>query len=167
MDSLCTIGRRRPHAQRLSRTGRCGVPHQQPPEHTVLWVRLPQGEDSSNSPELASSKDRTKLGVLVSTWGILWRPLRLQFGSGTDLLCALFRLHNSLQNEKVTLVHLTDRDEESGRGHPPLSDVKTPSDDWQTEAPILPAALREVLVQLKQWRPPYNIQRHSGSTQQG
>ena len=136
--------------------------------------QLPQGEDSFNF-HLSQLRVRIEqsFGILVSTWGILWRPLRIQFGGRTDVVYALFRLHNYLQDEKVTPVHLEDEDEESGQRRPVLTKKKTLPDEWKTEAPKpsrsgetpVRAALRQVLVQLKQWRPGYNIHRNAGSGQ--
>ena len=130
---------------------------------------LPAGEDTFN---FHLSQLRVKIeqsfGILVSTWGILWRPLRVNFAGRTDLITALFRLHNFLRDEQVTPVHMSDEDEESGRGRPVLSEERTLPPDWQTNAPKpsrsgetpTRAAVRELLVLLKQWRPTYNINRN-------
>ena len=131
---------------------------------------LPPGEDTFN---FHLSQIRVKIeqsfGILVSQWGILWRPLRVQFAGRTDLIAALFHLHNFLRDEKVKPIHMSEEDEESGKGRPALTQERTLPPRWDTataapsrsgETPAR-AALRDVLVQLKQWRPVYNIHRNS------
>lgn len=85
---------------------------------------LPSGKDSFN---FHLSQLRVKIeqsfGILVSTWGILWRPLRVQYAGRGDLITALFRLHNFLQDEKVGLVRMSEEDESTRRRRPTLDPV--------------------------------------------
>lgn len=132
---------------------------------------LPLGEDSFN---FHLSQLRVKIeqsfGILVATWGILWRPLRVQYAGRTDLITALFHLHNFLRDENVKPVQLSDEDEESGRDRPELSKQRTLPPEWQGDQPKpsrsgetpVRAATREVLVRLKQYRPTHNLHRNSG-----
>ena len=132
---------------------------------------LPAGEDSFN---FHLSQLRVKIeqsfGILVSTWGILWRPLRVQFAGRADLITALFHLHNFLQDEKVSPIQLAEEDSRSGRNRPALcATQRTLPDGWQTEQPApsrsgetpARAAIRTALELKKQWRPDYNRQRNS------
>ncbi|CAB1100982.1 unnamed protein product [Ectocarpus sp. CCAP 1310/34] len=98
---------------------------------------LPAGEDSFN---FHLSQLRVKIeqsfGILVSTWGILWRPLRVQFAGRADLITALFHLHNFLQDEKVSPIQVAEEDSRSGRNRPALcATQRTLPDGWQTEQP--------------------------------
>ncbi|CAM9836045.1 unnamed protein product [Ectocarpus sp. 4 AP-2014] len=97
--------------------------------------QLPAAEDSSN---FHLSQLRVKIeqsfGVLVSTLGILWRSLRVQFQGRADLITALFHLHNFLQDEKVAPIQLAEEDFRSGRDRPALCAAqRTLPDAWQTE----------------------------------
>lgn len=132
---------------------------------------LPPGEDSFNFHlSQLRCKIEQSFGILVGTWGILWRPLRVQFSGRTDLIKALFHLHNFLRDEKVTPVQMEDEDEESGQGRPEVSPLGGLPPEWHTDGPTpsrsgeipIRAALREILVQRKQFRPGYNIYRNSG-----
>lgn len=138
---------------------------------------LPAGEDAFN---FYLSQLRVKIeqsfGILVSRWGILWRPLRVQFSGRADLITALFRLHNFLIDEKVSPISASEEDATSGRGRPELSPInRTLPSDWSTperneertprplrsgETPAR-AAIRFSLEFKKQWRPDYNIERNS------
>ncbi|CAM9315284.1 unnamed protein product, partial [Ascophyllum nodosum] len=40
-------------------------------------------------------------GILVQTWGILWKPLRVKFTGRADVVNAVCRLHNFLRDEGV------------------------------------------------------------------
>ncbi|CAB1097923.1 unnamed protein product [Ectocarpus sp. CCAP 1310/34] len=132
--------------------------------------QLPAGEDSFN---FHLSQLRVKIeqsfGILVSTWGILWRPLRVQLGGRADLITALFHLHNFLQDEKVAPIQLSEEDSRSGLNRPALcATQRTLPDGWGTEpAPSRSgetparAAIRKALELKKQWRPDYNHQRNS------
>lgn len=99
---------------------------------------LPAGEDAFN---FYLSQLRVKIeqsfGILVSTWGILWRPLRVQYAGRGDLITALFHLHNFLQDEKVAPVQIAEEDATSGRGRPALtSGRRTLPENWQTSEPV-------------------------------
>lgn len=131
---------------------------------------LPLDQDAFN---FYLSQLRVKIeqsfGILVGTWGILWRPLRVKYTGRTDLITALFRLHNILQDEKVTPVQACDEDDESGMGRPSFSEEKTLPEEWQTDAPKpsrsgetpVRAALRDILRRRDQLRPEHNIHRNS------
>ncbi|CAB1097557.1 unnamed protein product [Ectocarpus sp. CCAP 1310/34] len=98
---------------------------------------LPPGEDSCN---FHLSHLRVKIeqgfGILVSTWGILWRPLRVQFGGRADLITAHFHLHNFLQDEKVAPIQLAEEDSCSGRNRLALrATQRTLPAGWQAKQP--------------------------------
>lgn len=131
---------------------------------------LPQGEDSFN---FHLSQLRVKIeqsfGILVSTWGILWRPLRVSLAARPDLITALFHLHNFLQDEKVAEIRMEEEDAKSGEGRPVLSKERTLAPSWSTRAPApsrsgetpARALLRMKLEHLKQWRPESNTARNN------
>lgn len=77
--------------------------------------QLPLAEDSFN---FHLSQLRVKIeqsyGILVSTWGILWRPLRVQYAGRGDLITALFHLHTFPRDEKVDPVQVSEEDERPG-----------------------------------------------------
>ena len=54
---------------------------------------LPKDQDSFNFylSQLRVIIEQS-FGILVSTWGILWRPLSVGFAGRTDLIVALFHL---------------------------------------------------------------------------
>ncbi|CAB1110331.1 unnamed protein product [Ectocarpus sp. CCAP 1310/34] len=64
-------------------------------------------------------------GILVGQWGILWKPLRVQFAGRCDFITALFRLHNYLRDEKVTPIHRSEEDAEVVQVRPHLLGDKT------------------------------------------
>ncbi|CAB1105800.1 unnamed protein product [Ectocarpus sp. CCAP 1310/34] len=132
---------------------------------------LPAGEDSFN---FHLSQLRVKIeqsfGILVSTWGILWRPLRVQYGGRADLITAFCHLHNFLQDEKVAPIQLAEEDSPSGRNRPALyATQRTLPAGWQTEQPApsrsgetpAQATIRTALELKMQWRPDYNRRRNS------
>lgn len=134
---------------------------------------LPADKDSFN---FHLSQLRVKIeqsfGILVSTWGILWRPLKVQYSGRGDLVKALFHLHNFLQDEKVGLVLMSEEDKWTGRGRPTLDPAtRTLPDDWQTSEPApsrsgetpTRAAICHALEMKKQYRPEYNTRRHNSS----
>lgn len=86
---------------------------------------LPAGQDALN---FYLSQLRVEIeqsfGLLVSTWGILWKPLRVQYLGRGDLVTALFYPHNVLQDEKVAPVQLAEEDEKTGCGRPVLSSTR-------------------------------------------
>ena len=131
---------------------------------------LHSGEDTFNfHPSQLRVKIEQNFGILVSQWGILWRPLWVQFAGRTDLAAALFHLHNFLRDEKVKPIHMSEEDEESEKGRPALTQERTLPLLWETAMPApsrsgetpARAAMRDVLMQLKRWRPVYNIHRNS------
>ncbi|CAB1103261.1 unnamed protein product [Ectocarpus sp. CCAP 1310/34] len=132
--------------------------------------QLPAGEDSFNSHlSQLLVKIEQSFGILVSTWGILWRPLRMQVGGRADLIIALFHLHNFLQDEKVAPIQLSEEDSRSGLNRPAIcATQRTLPDGWGTEpAPSRSgetparAAIRKALELKKQWRRDFNLQRNS------
>ena len=123
--------------------------------------RLPPGQDSFN---FHLSQLRVKIeqcfGILVSTWGILWRPLRMQYVGRGDVISALFHLHNFLQDEKVDPIHMSEEDEVSKRDRPALCPVtRTLPAGWKTTEPApsrsgetpLRVAIRTALEVKRQW----------------
>lgn len=110
-------------------------------------------------------------GILVGQWGILWRPLRVQFAGRSDLITALFRLHNFLCDEKVRPVHMSEEDRDSGCGRPKLTEQDTLPAEFQTTPRSAPTrsgdvptrmALRMMLDNKRQYRPLYNLVRNEG-----
>lgn len=134
--------------------------------------RLPPGEDSFNFhlSQLRVNIEQS-FGILVGTWGMLWRPLRVQFRGRDDLVTALFHLHNFLRDENVRPVHESEEDvlfngvrpqlTEDRRTLPPESQPQTvPAPSRSGESPMR-AGIRGVLEHHKQWRPDYNVDRNS------
>lgn len=134
---------------------------------------LPAGKDSFN---FHLSQLRVKIeqsfGILVSTWGILWRPLKVQYAGRGDLIKALFHLHNFLQDEKVDPILSSEEDARSKRGRPTLDPVtRTLPAEWQTSEPApsrsgdtpTRSAICHALETKKQYRPEYNTRRHNSS----
>lgn len=131
---------------------------------------LPNGKDSFN---FHLSQLRVKIeqsfGILVSQWGILWRPLKVRFDGRADLLTALFHLHNFLRDEQVTQVATEEEDKAYNGERPVLTGEDTLPAEWQPEAPApsrsgessARAALRMKLEAGNQWRPVYNMERNS------
>eukprot|EP00903_Cladosiphon_okamuranus_P019433 g17868.t1 len=107
-------------------------------------------------------------GILGSVWGILWRPIKVQFAGRASLIIALFHLHNFLRDERDEPLEMSEEDENSGRHRPHLTANGTLPPDWQT-APSpsrsgetrARAEIRFQLEQDKQWRPVYNTIRNS------
>lgn len=107
-------------------------------------------------------------GILVSVWGILWRPIKVQFAGRASLIIALFHLHNFLRDERDEPLEFSEEDESSGRHRPRLAANGTLPPEWQT-APSpsrsgetgARAEIRFQLEQDKQWRPVYNTIRNS------
>lgn len=57
----------------------------------------------------------------------------MQYAGRGDLITALFRLHNFLQNEKVAMVRQSEDDKKAERGRTTLHPVKrTLPEGWQT-----------------------------------
>lgn len=112
-------------------------------------------------------KIEQSFGILVSVWGILWRPLRVQFAGRTALITAFFHLHNFLRDERDEPLRPAEEDESSGRDRPVLTPDSTLPPDWRT-APSpsrsgetsARCAIRWQLEQDKQWRPEYNVVRN-------
>ena len=124
---------------------------------------LPRDQDAFN---FYLSQLRVKIeqafGILVGQWGILWRPLRVQFAGRSGLITALFRLHNFLCDEKVKPVHTSEEDGDSGCDRPKLTVEDTLPQEFQTTARAAPTrsgdvstrmALRMTLDNKRQYRP--------------
>lgn len=113
------------------------------------------------------AKIEQSFGILVSVWGILWRPLKVQFAGRMGLITTLFRLHNFLRDERVEPLRPSEEDESSGRHRPVLTASNTLPPDWRTapspsrSGETSPrCAIRWQLEQDKQWRPEYNLVRN-------
>lgn len=132
---------------------------------------LQPGPDSYN---FHLSQLRVKIeqsfGLLVATWGILWRRLAVLFAGRPDLITALFHLHNFLRDEKVDGVKLAEEDAETGRGRPTQEhDGRLTSNSWRSTAPqpsrsgmcSARLAIRLALESNTQWRPDSNMERNS------
>lgn len=83
---------------------------------------LPQDQDSFN---FHLSQLRVKIeqsfGILVSTWGILWKPLSVAFSGRSDVIVAVFRLHNFCRDEQTPEVAAEEEDSETGMGRVQLA----------------------------------------------
>ncbi|CAB1118700.1 unnamed protein product [Ectocarpus sp. CCAP 1310/34] len=92
--------------------------------------QLPAGEDSFNF-------HLSQLCVKIEqSFGILWRPLRVQLAGRADLITALSHLHNFLQVENVAPIQLSEEDSRSGINQPALcATQRTLPDGWGTEPP--------------------------------
>ena len=135
--------------------------------------RLPRDLDSFN---FHLSQLRIKIeqsfGILVSTWGILWKPLRLQFAGRGNLIECLFHLHNFLRDEKVEPIRPEEESEESREDRPELEEGCLPGSlrIVQQDAARLTSsgetltrrALVDRLEQRRQYRPSYNLARNAG-----
>lgn len=115
-------------------------------------------------------KIEQSFGLLVATWGILWRRLGVQFAGRPDLITALFHLHNFLRDEKIDGVKLAEEDAETGRGRPVQDhDGRLTSKRWRSTPPQPSrsgscSARLAILLELednKQWRPDHNNERNS------
>lgn len=112
-------------------------------------------------------KIEQSFGILVSVWGILWRPLKVQFAGRAGLITALFHLHNFLRDERDEPLRVSEEDEGSGQHRPVLAANRTLPPDWRT-APSpsrsgetgARCAIRWRLEENKQWRPEYNVVRN-------
>ena len=66
---------------------------------------LPKDQDSFNFRlRQLRVKIEQLFGILVSTWGILWRPLSVGFAGRTDQIVTLFHLHNVCRDEQTKVV---------------------------------------------------------------
>lgn len=132
---------------------------------------LPPGHDSFNYhlSQLRIEVEQS-FGILVSTWGILWKPLRVQFAGRADLIRALFRLHNFLRDEQVTPVSREEESELTGRNRPELENgvlptrykVTSTENSKRTRSGETPSryAVRIVLEGRRQFRPACNVARN-------
>lgn len=114
-------------------------------------------------------------GIFVGQWGILWRPLRVQFAGRSGLATALFRLHNYLRDEQVKPLQTSEEDGDSGRDRPQMTEQETLPEEFQTtcrgaQKPTrsgdvatrmaLRMTLRMTLGIKRQYRPLYNLVRN-------
>ncbi|CAB1114698.1 unnamed protein product [Ectocarpus sp. CCAP 1310/34] len=120
-------------------------------------------------------------GILVGQWGILWKPLRVQFAGRCDLITALFRLHNFLRDEKVTPIHRSEEDAEVVQVRPHLLGDKTLPGTFSTttkttEDAQKPTRSGEVstrkgitmmLDNKRQYRPKHNLVRNAARKTEG
>lgn len=80
-------------------------------------------------------KVEQSFGVLVSRWGILWRPLRVKFALRPKLIQALFHLHNYCIDEGSPEISTLDETIVSGNRGPNLrGGVLPPSFSTPTDA---------------------------------
>ena len=139
---------------------------------------LPRDQDSFN---FHLSQLRVKIeqtfGILVATWGIWWRPLRVGFAGRTDLVVAISHLHNCCRDEQMNMVEVEEEDKETGDGRILLekggvlpSSFKSsvqPTDKHTAKPPTRSgetptrAALAAVLFHNRQFRPKENTARNS------
>lgn len=110
-------------------------------------------------------------GIVVGQWGILWKPLRFQFAGRTDLITAIFHLHNFLRDEQVQPILPSEEDSESGRGRPDLSASDTLPARFTTASQenqkptrsgdvVTRRAITMILDNKRQYRPMYNLLRN-------
>lgn len=138
---------------------------------------LPKDKDSYN---FHLSQLRVKIeqsfGILVATWGILWRPLRVKFAGRGDLIIALFHLHNFLRDEGVEPVRMAEETIPDQGVRPVLAENGSlPAADYETEQEPNPEdmplpsrsgetptrlALTLLLDNRRQYRPEYNLARN-------
>ena len=138
---------------------------------------LPRDQDSFN---YHLSQLRVKIeqsfGILVSTWGILWKPLGVGFAGRTDMIVALFHLHNFCRDEQTSVIAVEEEDTETGKGRVQLATGGVlPSSYKSVVQPTGPpaakptrsgdtptrAALAAVLLHNRQFRPKENIVRNA------
>lgn len=116
-------------------------------------------------------KIEQSFGILVGQWGILWKPLRVQFAGRGDLITALFHLHNFLRDEQVPPIEASEEDAESGLGRPELTVDDTLPEDFATTSKGMEKPTRSgdvytrmavtmVLDDKRQYRPDYNLVRN-------
>ena len=78
---------------------------------------LPKDQDSFN---FHLSQLRVKIeqsfGILASTWAIMWRSLSVGFAVRTDLIVALFHLHNFCRDKQTKVVSAEEEDYKTGKG---------------------------------------------------
>ena len=109
-------------------------------------------------------------GILVQTWGILWRPLRVQFAGRSDLIAALFRLHNFLRDEGVGPVRPNEESPKARRARPVVDNDGRLPEKYVTHSAGIPRkagetprreAIRKAMAQLNLERPQHNVSRNS------
>ena len=61
-------------------------------------------------------KIEQSFGILVPTWGILWKPLGVGFAGRTDMIVALFHLHNVCRDEQTSVIAVEEEDTGQERG---------------------------------------------------
>ena len=70
-------------------------------------------------------------GILVPTWGILWRPFKVSLAGRPGLVSSLFHLHIFLQDEKVCAIRAEEEGATSGKGRPALPGERTLAPYWR------------------------------------
>lgn len=114
-------------------------------------------------------KVEQSFGILVSRWGILWRPLRVAFKRRPKLIQALFHLHNFCIDEGSPEISILDETIVSGHRRPTMpAGVLPPSFTTPTDA--RPKRRGEVelrrgimlsLDRVQQKRPKRNVDRNT------
>ena len=108
-------------------------------------------------------------GVLVQTWGILWKPLRVKFTGRADVVNAVFRLHNFLRDEGVQPITAEEAAWEQ-TGPPPLDRNGCLPEYFVTNFSSAPKksgevsrreAIRKALADQGMVRPVHNISRNA------
>ena len=108
-------------------------------------------------------------GILVQTWGILWKPLRVKFTGRADVVNAVFRLHNFLRDEGVQPITAEEAAWEQ-TGPPPLDRNECLPEYFVTDFSSAPKksgevsrreAIRKALADQGMVRPVHNISRNA------
>ena len=140
---------------------------------------LPEDQDSFNFHLCQLRvKIEQSFGMLVSTWGILWRPLSKGFAGRTDLIVALFHMHNFCRDEQTKAIAAEEQDHETGKGRillatggilppacksavQPAGPAAKPTRSGETPTR---AAITARLAYNRQFRPKENILRNANIT---
>lgn len=78
-------------------------------------------------------KAEQAFGIFVSTWGILWKPLRIKFFGRADLIKALFHVHNFLRDEGVEPIDVSEESKKVREVRPQLRSCGRLPSDFQTK----------------------------------
>lgn len=116
-------------------------------------------------------KVEQSFGIFVARWGILWRPLRVNFSKRFVLIRALFHLHNFCIDEGSTPFNACDENESSGIHRPQYDKDGVLPEEFRTSQIGLRAerragetamrqVLREGLAAAGLFRPQYNRDRN-------
>ena len=109
-------------------------------------------------------------GILVQTWGILWRPLIVSFAGRADLIAALFRLHNFLRDEGGGPVRLNEEAPNARRARPVVDNDGCLPERYTTHTAGVPRksgetprweAIRKAMAHLNLERPQHNVSRNA------